>query len=182
MKPRLVALVSAVACLAAALPTISFAQAAWPEKSVTVVVPFPPGGSTDTVARAMAAQMQTKLRQLFVVDNKPGATGAIGATLVKRAAPDGYTIMVSSLDTYVIAPHLMKSPGYDALKDFYYLSVLVQAPNVLVGAPGKKARIVADVIAELKASPGKVSFASSGNGASDHLSAEQFWPQTGTAD
>lgn len=180
MNPRLIALVSAVACVSAALPATTSAQGNWPEKSVTVVVPFPPGGSTDTVARAMAAQMQAKLGQPFVVDNKPGATGAIGATLVKRAAPDGYTIMVSSLGTYVIAPHLMKSPGYDALKDFDYLSVLVQAPNVLVAAPGKKARKVSEVIAELKANPGKISFASSGNGASDHLSAELFWQQTGT--
>ena len=180
MNPRPFVLLSAAACLAAALPATTFAQASWPEKSVTVVVPFPPGGSTDTVARAMATQMQTKLGQAFVIDNKPGATGAIGATLVKRAAPDGYTIMVSSLGTYVIAPHLMKALGYDALKDFDYLSVLVQAPNVLVAAPGKKARTVAEVIAELKANPGKVSFASSGNGASDHLSAELFWQQTGT--
>jgi tripartite-type tricarboxylate transporter receptor subunit TctC len=156
------------------------AQTSWPEKPVTVIVPFPAGGSTDTVARAMATQMQGKLGQTFVIDNRPGATGAIGAGFVKRAPPDGYTLMVSSLGTYVIAPHLQKSVPYDALKDFDYLTVLVQAPNVLVAAPGKKARNTADVIAELKANPGKVSFASSGNGASDHLSAEVFWQQSGT--
>ena len=152
----------------------------WPEKPVTIVVPFPAGGSTDTVARAVAQQMATKLGQNFVVDNRPGATGTIGAAQVKRAAPDGYTLMVSSLGTFVIAPHLVKNLPYDTTKDFDYITIPVQAPNVLVAAPHKKARTVADVIAELKANPGKVSFSSAGNGASDHLSAEIFWQQTGT--
>jgi tripartite-type tricarboxylate transporter receptor subunit TctC len=163
----------------ALLPLAAFAQT-WPEKTVTVVVPFPAGGSTDTVARAMATQMQAKLGQTFVIDNRPGATGTTGAGAVKRAPADGYTLMVSSLGTYVIAPHLIKSAPYDALKDFDYLTVLVQAPNVLVAAPAKKARTLADVLAELKANPGKVSFSSAGNGASDHLSTELFWQQTGT--
>ena len=88
--------------------------------------------------------------------------------------------MVASLGTYVISPHLLKSVPYDALKDFDYITIPIQAPNVLVAAPSKKSRTVADVIAELKARPGKGSFASSGNGASDHLSAEVFWQQTGT--
>lgn len=157
------------------------AQAQWPDKPVTVVVPFPAGGATDSAARALATQMQQMLGQSFVVENRAGATGTTGAGTVKRAAPDGYTLMVSSLATYVIAPHLIKGTPYDALKDFDYLSVLVQAPNVLVAAPAKKARTVADVLAELKASPGTVSFASSGNGASDHLSAEVFWQQTATS-
>jgi len=157
------------------------AQTPWPDKSVTVVVPFPAGGATDAAARAMATQMQAMLGQPFVVDNRPGATGTLGAGAVRRAAPDGYTLMVSSLATYVIAPHLMKAVPYDALKDFDYLSVLVQAPNVLVAAPAKQARTVTDVLAELKANPDRVSFASSGNGASDHLSAEVFWQQTGTS-
>ncbi|MBS0452448.1 MAG: tripartite tricarboxylate transporter substrate binding protein [Proteobacteria bacterium] len=162
----------------------SFVQAqpatAWPQRTVTIVVPFPAGGSTDTVARALATQMQTATGQTFVVDNRPGATGAIGATFVKRAPADGYTLLVSSLGTFVIAPHLLKGMGYDPLKDFDYISIPVQAPNVLVAAPNKKARTVQEVITELKANPGKVSFASSGNGASDHLSAEVFWQQTGT--
>ncbi len=169
------------ACCLAPLSGAVTAQTAWPEKTVAVIVPFPAGGATDAAARAMATQMQTALGQSFVIDNRPGATGTLGAGLVKRAAPDGYTLMVASLAPYVVAPHLLKSVPYDALKDFDYLSVLVQAPNVLVAAPAKKARSVADVLAELKANPGKVSFASSGNGASDHLSAELFWRQTGTS-
>ncbi|MDR6890771.1 MULTISPECIES: Bug family tripartite tricarboxylate transporter substrate binding protein [Variovorax] len=167
--------------LAWSLSVGAFAQGTnWPEKPVTIVVPFPAGGSTDMVARAMALQMQTKLGQTFLVDNKPGATGTIGAGFVKRAAPDGYTLLVSSLGAFVVTPHLQKSVPYDATKDFDYISVPVQAPNVLVASPGQKARTVAEVIAELKASPGKVSFASSGNGSSDHLSAEVFWQQTQT--
>ncbi|TWD76243.1 tripartite-type tricarboxylate transporter receptor subunit TctC [Variovorax beijingensis] len=174
MKKLLIALACSVSMAA-------FAQATnWPEKPVTIVVPFPAGGSTDMVARAMALQMQTKLGQTFLVDNKPGATGTIGAGFVKRAAPDGYTLLVSSLGAFVVTPHLQKSVPYDATKDFDYISVPVQAPNVLVASPGQKARTVAEVIAELKANPGKVSFASSGNGSSDHLSAEVFWQQTQT--
>ncbi|MDA7415268.1 tripartite tricarboxylate transporter substrate binding protein [Xenophilus arseniciresistens] len=153
---------------------------AWPEKPVTLVVPFPAGGSTDMVARAMALQMQSTLGQTFVVDNKPGATGTIGAAQVARAAADGYTLLVSSLGTFVVAPHLLKSVPYDATKDFDYISVPVQAPNVLVASLKQKEGTVAEVIASLKAQPGKISFASSGAGSSDHLSAEVFWQQTGT--
>lgn len=158
----------------------SAAPSNWPDKPVTIVVPFPAGGSTDMVARAMAQQMGDKLGQNFVVDNRPGATGTLGAGAVKRAAPDGYTLLVSSLGAFVVAPHLLKSVPYDALKDFDYITVPVQAPNVLVASPGQKARTVKEVIAQLKANPGKVSFATSGNGSSDHLSAEVFWQQTGT--
>ena len=156
------------------------AAAAWLEKNVTVVVPFPTGGSTDMIARAMAQHMGEKLGQPFVVDNRPGATGTIGATAVKRAASDGYTLLVASLGPYVVTPHLVKSIAYDATKDFDYITIPVQAPNVLVASAAQKARTVAEVIATLKANPGKVSFASSGNGSSDHLSAELFWQQTGT--
>jgi tripartite-type tricarboxylate transporter receptor subunit TctC len=170
-------LLTALSC---ALSVSAFAQASWPDKPVTIVVPFPAGGSTDMVARAIALQMQTKLGQTFVVDNKPGATGTIGAGFVKRAAPDGYTLLVSSLGAFVVTPHLQKNVPYDATKDFDYISVPVQAPNVLVASPGQKARTVAEVVAALKANPGKVSFASSGNGSSDHLSAEVFWQQSGT--
>ncbi|WP_287804795.1 tripartite tricarboxylate transporter substrate binding protein [Diaphorobacter sp.] len=171
MKKVLVALAASMALSAVA---------AWPEKSVNIVVPFPPGGSTDTIARAMAQHMGEKLGQAFVVDNRPGATGTIGATAVKRAAPDGYTLLVASLGPYVIAPHLVKNVPYDAVKDFDYLSLPVQAPNVLVVSPAQKARTLAEVVAALKAQPGKISFASSGNGSSDHLSAELFWQQSGT--
>ena len=173
-------LLIASTCTIALAASAQTAATPWPEKPVTVVVPFPAGGSTDMVARAMAQHMGDKLGQNFVMDNRPGATGTLGAGAVKRAAPDGYTLLVSSLGAFVVAPHLLKSVPYDALKDFDYITVPVQAPNVLVAAPNQKARTVQEVIAQLKANPGKVSFASSGNGLSDHLSAEVFWQQSGT--
>jgi tripartite-type tricarboxylate transporter receptor subunit TctC len=166
-------------CATAAL-TLSASAYAWPDKTVTIVVPFPPGGSTDTIARQLSAQMQAKLGQTFIIDNKPGATGTIGAGQVKRAAPDGYTLFVSSLGPFVIAPHLMKSLPYDANKDFDLLTVAVQAPNVLVVPAASPINSVAELLAHLKKNPGKTSFASSGNGSSDHLTVELFWQQTGT--
>jgi len=163
----------------AAAATVS-AFAAYPEKTVTMVVPFPPGGSTDAIARVLAQKLQEKLGGTFIIDNKAGATGTIGAAFVKRAAPDGYTLFVSSLGPFVIAPHLIKGVQYDALKDFDPITIAVQAPNVLVVPASSPYKTVADLLAGLKKTPGKISFASSGNGSSDHLSAELFWQQSGT--
>ncbi len=153
---------------------------AWPDKPVTLLVPFPPGGSTDLIARTLAPKLQEKLGGSFIVDNKGGATGTIGAGQVARAAPDGYTLLVSSLGPYVIAPHLLAKVPYDALKDFDYISVAVQAPNVLVVPAASPHNSLADVLAYLRANPTKMTFASSGNGSSDHLTAELFWQQTQT--
>ena len=152
----------------------------FPSKTVTVVVPFPAGGSSDMVGRVLAQKMGEKIGGTWVVENKPGATGAIGAAAVKNAAPDGHTLLVSSLAVFVVNPHLQKSLPYDPSKDFDLLSVAVQAPNVLVVNPQKSVNSVADVVALLKKDPGKVSFATSGAGSSDHLTAELFWQQTGT--
>lgn len=154
---------------------------AWPAKPITIVVPFPPGGSTDMVARAIGTRLTASLGQSVLVDNKAGATGTIGATLVKRATPDGYTLLVTSLGPLVIAPHLIKGMQYDALQDFDLITVAVQAPNVLVVPASSPHNSVADVIAFEKKNPGKMTFASSGNGSSDHLTAELFWQQTGTS-
>ena len=170
-----------VIMLSALLATPSAHAQAWPSKPVTLVVPFPPGGSTDAIARAISPKLQEKLGATFVVDNKAGATGTVGAGAVKRSPADGYTLLVSSLGPYVIAPHLIKAVPYDALKDFDYITVAVQAPNVLAVPASSPHKTLADVIAFHKANPGKMSFASAGNGSSDHLTAELFWQQTGTS-
>lgn len=174
MKKLLTTLLLGLATTSAAL-----AQA-WPSKPVTLLVPFPPGGSTDMIARTLGTKLQEKLGGSFIVDNKAGAGGTVGAALAKRAAPDGYTLFVSSLGPFVIGPHLIKNTGYDPLKDFDYISVAVQAPNVLVVPANSPHKNVADVLAYHKAHPGKMSFASAGNGSSDHLTAELFWQETKT--
>ncbi|NDB43609.1 MAG: tripartite tricarboxylate transporter substrate binding protein, partial [Betaproteobacteria bacterium] len=145
---------------------------AWPHKPVSLVVPFPPGGSTDLIARVLAPKLQERLGGSFIIENKAGATGTIGAGIVTRAAPDGHTLFVSSLGPFVIAPHLIAKVPYDALKDFDYITIAVQAPNVLVVPASSPHKTMADVIAFHKANPNKFTLASSGNGSSDHLTAE----------
>jgi len=165
---------------AAALGLAASAALAWPDRTVTLVVPFPPGGSTDLIARTISAKLGEKIGGTVVVDNKAGATGTIGAAAVARSPADGYTLLVASLGPYVIAPHLMKVQ-YDALKDLDPITVVVQAPNVLVVPAASPLKSLSDVLAYLKANPGKMSFATSGAGSSDHLTAELFWQQTGTS-
>ncbi|GMV59465.1 tripartite tricarboxylate transporter substrate binding protein [Betaproteobacteria bacterium PRO7] len=169
--------VAVLAALGAAAP----ANAAYPEKPVTIVVPFPPGGSTDMIARTLSTKLNAILGQPFVVENQPGATGAIGATRVKRAPADGYTILVASIGVYATNPFLQKGLQYDPAKDFDLLTVAVRAPNVLVAHPSVPAKNVAELVEYLRKNPDKVSFASSGAGSSDHLTAALFWQRTGTS-
>ena len=171
-----------LSALAAGLVFAVGVQAAgYPEKPVTMIVPFAPGGSTDTVARLMTVKMGEKLGQPFIVENKPGATGAIGATQVKRSAPDGYTLLVASIGIYATTPFLQKNLAYDPLKDFDLMTVAVRSPNVLFVNPNIPVNSVAELIAHLKKNPNKMSFVTSGAGSSDHLSAALFWQKTGTS-
>jgi tripartite-type tricarboxylate transporter receptor subunit TctC len=167
------------AAMAGALLANAYA-AGYPEKPITAIVPFPPGGSTDTIARAIGPGVQSALGQMLVVENKPGATGAIGATAVKNAKPDGYTILVASIGVYAVNPVLQKNISYNPSKDFDLLTVAVRAPNVLVVSSSYPANTVQELIAQLKKNPEKVTFASSGSGSSDHLTAALFWQKTGT--
>ncbi|KQW44915.1 MULTISPECIES: tripartite tricarboxylate transporter substrate binding protein [unclassified Roseateles] len=153
---------------------------AWPAKPVTLLVPFPPGGSTDAIARLLSNKLPESVGGSFVVDNRGGAGGTIGTAMVKRAAPDGYTVLVTSLGPLVIGPHLLKNLPYDPTKDLDYITVAVQAPNVLVVPAASPHKTMAEVLAFLKANPQKMSFGTSGNGSSDHITAELFWQQTGT--
>jgi tripartite-type tricarboxylate transporter receptor subunit TctC len=154
--------------------------AGYPDKPVTIIVPFPPGGSTDTLARFMTPKMSEKLGQPVIVENKPGATGAIGAAQIKRAAPDGYNLLCASIAVWAVNPFLQKNLAYDPTKDFDLLTIAVRAPNVLVVNPNVPAKDVKELVALLKEKPGKLTFASSGAGSSDHLSAALFWQSTGT--
>ena len=169
-----------LAALAFGLAATGALAQAWPSRPVTMVVPFPPGGSTDMIARTVLPKLQEKTGGTFLVDNRGGAGGAIGATAVKNAKPDGYTFLVTSLGPLVIGPHLLKGSGYDPLKDFDYVTVAVQAPNILAVRADSPYKSVADVLKYLKANPDKMTFASSGNGSSDHLTAVLFWQETGT--
>src|SRR3954452_24235479 len=155
------------------------AQAAYPERPITMVVPFPAGGSTDLVARVVAEKMSQELGQQVVVDNRGGAGGNVGAAAAAKADPDGYTILMGTVATHALNPALYKKMPYDPVKDFAPISLLVVVPNVLVVNPDFPAHSVAELIALLKAKPGEYSYASSGNGTPLHLSGELFKTMAG---
>ena len=152
----------------------------YPERNITVVVPFPPGGASDVTARLVSNKLSERIGKSVIIENRAGANGGLGAAGVKSAAPDGYTLLIGSIGVYAINPSLYKNLKYDPLKDFDLLSLLVRTPNVLVANPNFPVNSAADLIAYLKKNPNQVTFASSGVGSSDHLTAALFWEKTGT--
>lgn len=167
------------AALAAAW--ITPAHAEFPERAVTLVVPFAAGGSTDVVARIVANKMSADLGQQVVVQNVGGAGGNVGASNVARADPDGYTILMGTVATHALNPLILKTKPYDPEKDFAPVSLLVLVPNVLVVNPEFPAKTVAEFVALLKAEPEKYAYASSGNGTPLHLSGELFKRMAGVS-
>lgn len=167
--------------VALAAPRIATAQPAWaPSRPVVLVVPFAPGGPNDVVARLVAPHMQAALGQNVVVENRPGATGAIGARHVAASAPDGHTLLVAASGTMTINPAVMARPGYDPEKDFAPVSLAMTVPNMLVVHKDVPARTVAEVIDWLKREDGRVAYSSGGVGSTEQLGMELFLRATGT--
>jgi tripartite-type tricarboxylate transporter receptor subunit TctC len=163
----------ATAFLACA-PCPAAAADAWPSRPIRMVVPFPPGGATDIVARTVAIKLAAALSQQVVIDNKPGAGGTIGADVVAKAAPDGYTILMSTSSTHSIGPVVNPKLPYDAFRDFAAVAHVANAPSALVVGRSFPANTVGELVALLRANPGRYNFGSSGIGTYPHLSAEMF--------
>ena len=167
-----------VALMLAAFASTANAQA-WPAKPIKWIVPFAPGGTTDILARTIGEKLARALGQPVIIENKPGAGGGVGAEFTAKAPPDGYTIMGGTISTHAINASLYKSLPYDPVKDFVPITLIVRLPNMLVVNPDVPAKNVAELIALLKANPAKYTFASSGNGTSQHLSGELFKAMAG---
>ena len=173
-----------VLAAALSLPWLAAAQTAWPSKPVRIVVPFAAGGTTDILARALAPELSRVFGQQFIVDNKPGAGGNVGADQVAKSPADGYTLLMGTVGTHGINQSLYPKMPFDPIKDFAPITLVAGVPNVLVMNPAKAAEAkinnVADLIRYARANPGKLNMASSGNGTSIHLSGELFKSMTGT--
>jgi tripartite-type tricarboxylate transporter receptor subunit TctC len=171
------------ATAAALFPLPLFAQPAWPGKAVRIVVPFAAGGTTDILARALAPELSRAFGQPFIIENKPGAGGNVGADLVAKSN-DGHTLLMGTVGTHAINPALYPKMPYDHVKDFVPVTLVAGVPNVLVMNPAKaeayKINSVPDLIRYAKANPGKLNMASSGNGTSIHLAGELFKTMTGS--
>ena len=175
---------AALAALAGSATLPAMAQGAWPSKPVKIVVPFPAGGTTDILARAIAPELSKAFGHQFIVDNRGGAGGNVGAEIVSKSPPDGYTLLMGTVGTHGINRALYTKLAYDPIKDFAPVTLVAGVPNVMV-MPAEKAKsmginTVADFIKYAKANPGKLNMASSGNGTSIHLAGELFKSMTGT--
>jgi tripartite-type tricarboxylate transporter receptor subunit TctC len=153
----------------------------YPVKSIRLIVPFPPGGGNDTIARLMGQKLVPALGQQVLVDNRPGAGGTIGAEIAARSLPDGYTLFLAGVASHGINPNLRKQLPYDPVRDFSGVSLIASAPLLVVVHPSLPATSVKQLVALAKAKPGAINFASNGTGGSSHLAAELFMMMTGTA-
>lgn len=174
-RQALTAIAAGAAVLA--LPQLARAQA-WPSRAVTVLIPYPVGGTTDIVARALQPAMQAALGQAILVDAKPGASGMIATRFVARAPADGYTVLLQT-NAIVMTPHISKSAGVDPLKDFEPVTLLAAQPMVLVTHPSLPVQSVKELIAYARANPGRIDFGSSGVASNGRLATEQFMRQAG---
>ena len=161
------------------LASAAQAQANWPDRPVRVIVPFPASGATDLVARVVTQRVAADLGQQLVVDNKPGAGGTLGTAEAAKAAPDGYTLLLTTSSTHAISPHLMPKLAYDPRKDFTPVAHVADAPSVLLVTNSLPVKTVGELIAYAKANPGKLNYATSGNGTIVHLNTAAFAAQAG---
>jgi len=166
-------------CAASALLPAAVNAADYPAKSIRLIVPYPPGGGNDTLARIFGQKLSESWGQQVVIDNRPGAGTTIGTALAARAVPDGYTLLLSSIATHALAPFLYRNPGYDPVADFAPITLLAIAPTILVVNNGLPFKSVQELIAAAKASPGKYSYASGGAGSPPHMAGAIFAAMTG---
>ena len=176
---RLFCAVAIAAAASAGFPASAQGAASYPIKPIKIVVPFPPGGATDIMARAIGFELQKALGQSVIIENKPGAGGNSGADLVAKSPADGYTLVMGTVGTHAINMSLYAKMPYDAVKDFEPVVLVAGVPNLLVVHPAVNAKTVSELTALAKAQPGKLNVASSGNGTSIHLSAELYKQMAG---
>lgn len=177
---RFATLCAACAVFAAMLPWgAALAQATYPNKPIRFIVPFPPGGSSDVLSRILAQRLAESLGQPLAVENRPGAAANIGHEIAAKAAPDGYTLVMSNSSTLTVNVHLYKRMGFDPVNDFAPISMVATAAQVLVVHPKVPVKTVAELIALAKAQPGKLNYGSGGVGITSHISAEMFKSATG---
>ena len=157
----------------------TLASAQYPAKPIHLIVPFPPGGGNDTVARAIATQISPELGQPVVIDNKPGAGGSVGAELAAKSPADGYTLFLAGVGSHVVNPNVHKKLGYDPLKDFAPITLIASAPSVLVVNPKVPAQNIAEFTAYARANPGKLNYASNGTGSAAQLAAAMYETMAG---
>lgn len=167
--------ISILAALALAVPcTAAIAQAGYPTKPIRLIVAFPPGGSTDIIARLVGQKLSERLGQQVIIDNRGGAGGTIGTEIAARAAADGYTLTMGTTSTHVIAPAAYASVKYDPIKDFAPITLVASTPYLLVLHPGVQAKSLKEFISLVKSQPGKLNYASAGTGSTTHLAMEML--------